>query len=172
MSKKSKTKGSGYERKVAKMLKSIWPDGDFERTPMSGGSQLRVGWKLTGDIVTNSSTFDFCVECKKVEGWRLEQLFTDSTALLIYKWWNQASEQAQLIKKKPMLIFSRNNIEDFVAIKSSHWPNDLNKPSFYLKTPYFVIFRFDNLRALYERESREKRKAKGSKAKDIKGGNS
>lgn len=160
--KKSKNKGSGYERKIAKMLKSIWPDGDFERTPMSGGSQLRIGWKLTGDIVTNSPTFDFCVECKKVEGWKLEKLFEDDINPIIYKWWSQTIEEAEVVKKKPMLIFSRNFVTDFVAIKMSHWPDGLKKPRFYLKTPHFVIFEFKELKAFYEGTRKERRSKEGT----------
>lgn len=60
--KKSKTKGNNFERKVAKML-SQWWGSKFYRTPMSGGSKLKEGFHLAGDVVTDDLTFCFHTEC-------------------------------------------------------------------------------------------------------------
>jgi len=148
--KKAKRKGSGFERKISKFLKEMWPDGEFERTPMSGGSQLRKGWKLAGDIVTTSLTFPFCVECKKQEKWRLEGLHLRDN--IINKWWHQALDESRLVGKKPLLIFSRNHSPIYAAIRTKDWPREtLKYPAFFIKTPKFIVFLFEEIGKLYEK---------------------
>ena len=144
----SKNKGGGFERKVAKKLREMWPDGEFERTPKSGGLQLKKGWKLGGDIATTSPTFPFCVECKDREGWNFKQFL--SPACQIYKWWDQAVKDAKTTNKKPMLIFTRNYWPTFVAVRKEDWPFRLIT-DFIVSTPEFVCFEFSELERLYHR---------------------
>jgi len=69
----SRRKGHGFERLVAKKLQKWWnQDGkykyEFKRTPQSGGSSLKQGWGLAGDIATTATNWPYHVECKNAPG--------------------------------------------------------------------------------------------------------
>lgn len=88
----NRSRGHANERRLAKQLKKWWsPDGkyDFVRTPQSGGSKLKVGWKLAGDICTNAPDWPFHIECKREKGWELEQILTADKCRL-KEYWDQA----------------------------------------------------------------------------------
>lgn len=112
--KRSKRKGNTFERDVAKMLQEWWQDGDFVRTPSSGGWQKdREGFRSFGDITTNSKDFPFSVECKFHAEWDLGQFFTSPKAYCVHQWRQQAVEETPdnywslLIMKanrKPILV--------------------------------------------------------------------
>lgn len=113
-------KGNAQERKVAKAF-SKWWGTEFTRTPMSGGfatKTFREDWNAVGDLVTPDTTFPFCVESKKVEGWHLEQLLT-SPSCLWYSWWKQTLDETP-DTKWPLLVFTRNRQPLFYAIKREH----------------------------------------------------
>lgn len=134
MGKKSRNKGSGYERKIAKILGHWWADDPelFRRTPMSGGWAKE---KLTGDITPvkeEGEDFPFSVECKKHEGWEFHQFFSIKSKF--WDWWEQCVSDCEGKDKLPLLIFSRNRIPDFMAC--SLIPNETFKfPEFYFKLP-------------------------------------
>ena len=127
--KMAKNKGSAFERKIAKSLQDWW-NGDkteedegyyqFQRTPLSGGSQLAEGWGLAGDIVTNDPGFPFHIECKKQEGWSFSALMSEGGAAGFIKWWQQSAEESKITKKEPVVIFSKNNVKPLFAIKKSY----------------------------------------------------
>ena len=72
--KTSRNKGSGYERKIAKVLTEWWGE-KFFRTPLSGGHQdMSQEMNVAGDIITKDVNFPFHLELKKHEGWCLEQV--------------------------------------------------------------------------------------------------
>ena len=119
MGKKSRDKGSGFERLIASRL------GDelgitLRRTPLSGGWALG-NTEVSGDIVCTKpgpAAFPYCVECKNQEGWRLEALFTPQ-----HKWFD--AWWAQLLKacqsgRTPLLIFSRSYTPIFVSFPLEH----------------------------------------------------
>jgi len=104
----SRRKGANFERNVAKKLKAWWPgDHDFKRTPQSGGSALKEGWDLAGDIATTAKDFFWHIECKNApgsfQGWH--QFFT-STKFKIWEWLDQA-EKDRPDDKEIMLIVNR-----------------------------------------------------------------
>jgi len=102
---KAKRKGNNFERRVAKMLEEWW-GSEFHRTPMSGGSQLAVGFDFAGDVVTNDPTFPFHVEAKNQEGWHVAQVFV-SGGCKPYKFWDQACAEAP-DSRIPLVIMTRN----------------------------------------------------------------
>ena len=76
--KNSRDKGGRGERAAAKEFRDWWGT-DFARTPSSGGfatAKFRDDWNAAGDLVTPDNTFPFCVECKWVEDWTMEQLLS------------------------------------------------------------------------------------------------
>ena len=104
----ARRKGANFERLIAKKLKKWWPgDHDFKRTPQSGGSALKEGWDLAGDIATTAKDFQWHIECKNApgsfQGWH--QFFTSSK----FKFWEWLQ---QAIKDRPddkyiLLIINR-----------------------------------------------------------------
>lgn len=114
----SKTKGSSYERKVAKKLSTWWGD-EFQRTPASGGLRWKSDNNVIGDIVPSpTANFPFVVECKHQEGgWTLESVILNK--LNVKEWWSQVVADGRRGKKTPLLMFTRNYAEDFVMMPYS-----------------------------------------------------
>lgn len=111
---KSRRKGSGNERALAKLFESWW-GGQWARTPQSGGwssKDVREGFRTCGDLITTSEDFPFCVEAKAEEGWHIEQLFTAPKSA-IYRFWDQAVEETP-DSLNPLLVFKRNHVEHLV----------------------------------------------------------
>ena len=116
MSRMSKTKGSTYERHIAKKLGAWWGE-EFQRTPASGGLRWKQDNRVCGDIVTPpGSTFPWVVECKKRENWTMDSLLNGSSE--VSKWWKQVTDDAERSGLDPMLIFTRNRQPDYVALKA------------------------------------------------------
>jgi hypothetical protein len=108
--KRSRNKGASYERHIAKILTKWW-GSQIDRVPQSGGWQKE---RITGDVAADDK-FPFSVECKKQEGWHLEDiLYKDS---LITKWWKQCCDDCP-DSKTPLLVFSRNYYPDFCTLKT------------------------------------------------------
>jgi hypothetical protein len=118
----SKAKGSEFERKVAKALSTWWGE-QFQRTPMSGGLHWKDDNRVAGDIVTPpDSIYPWTTECKKREGWDLEQVLKGTGE--VEKWWSQSVRDGERVSLRPLLVFSKNfapnylmmTLDDFVAI--------------------------------------------------------
>jgi len=129
----SKSKGNGFENKIAKLLSEKLAPLTFVR---SQGSGARVGGKnfetmgkmfgedalklFVGDIVpTNERDVDldfrFSIECKFYKtAERMESLLTGSS--LIYGWMNEALNDAQKINRAGLVIFKFNNTKCYVAV--------------------------------------------------------
>ena len=110
--KTSRNKGSGYERKIAKVLTEWWGE-KFFRTPLSGGHQdMSQEMNVAGDIITKDVNFPFHLELKKHEGWCLEQVLISPKQGKIGDWFRQAKSDCKP-GKIPFLIFSKNYFPDF-----------------------------------------------------------
>lgn len=110
----SRAKGSNYERVIAKKLSPIW-GGEFSRTPGSGSLHWGSDNRVAGDIVAPPEVnFPFVVECKKHEGWTVENIMLDNGEPKT--WWAQVVTDCRRVKKTPMLLFSRNRAKDFVMV--------------------------------------------------------
>ena len=113
----SKQKGSEYERKIAKLL-GTWFKEEFHRVPQSGGLHWGDDTRVAGDITTHiDSKFPFTVECKKREGWDLEQLLKGTGDL--ESWWAQAVNDSNRVGLLPMLVFSKNFSPNYLMIQKS-----------------------------------------------------
>jgi hypothetical protein len=111
--KKAKTKGASFERRIAKSLGDWW-DVKFYRTPQSGGSHLKEGYELAGDVATPAEDFRFHVECKNQEAWTIHGLMT-SPKSSVWKWWKQTRDDCPS-DRIPLLIFTRNHLPTFVML--------------------------------------------------------
>lgn len=113
MGKRSRDKGAGFERQVAKIFGEAYGI-KLRRTPMSGG-WAQGAEEVAGDLVSVDPDYEFayCVECKKQEGWRLESLLTGNHTWFD-DWWRQLMNECPN-DKTPLLVFSRNRAPIFVA---------------------------------------------------------
>lgn len=113
----ARAKGSGYELKIAKEF-SKWWEGQFARTPGSGSLHWGSDQRIAGDIVPpQGMDFPFVIECKKHEGWTLENVFLNTGEPK--DWWSQVVTDARRVKLIPMLIFSRNRAKDYIMLPYS-----------------------------------------------------
>lgn len=116
--KKSRNKGAGFERQVAKIITSFFgfPYEAAPRTPRSGGGSRKGDIdKLDDDF---RRIFPFHIEAKKVEGWRLETLFAqdeDTLPAFLHSWWDQATEDCPS-DEIPIVVFSKNLAPKFVLL--------------------------------------------------------
>lgn len=109
----SRRKGHTFERKIAKDLEKWWPEGhQFKRTPMSGGSALKDGWGLAGDICTTDNNFIWHLELKNAPSQftGLHNLFSEKSK--VWKWLEQAKKDCP-IDKLPIVIINRFDMPTF-----------------------------------------------------------
>lgn len=118
----SKKKGSKNERDISKLFQS-WTGYEFSRTPMSGGLAWHSRDKVSGDIICTDSEhtrfFRFSIEAKFHKEINFEELINGNIGCDILKFWEQASEDAQLAGKVPLLMFRKNGMKKdmhYVAI--------------------------------------------------------
>lgn len=114
----SRSKGARAELEVAALLQAWWqpvqPGCRFVRTPGSGGwhgrdgAEVRAGFRVSGDIATTATTWPFCVEVKRREGWTMASVLAGRRSP-VWGWWRQAvtaaAEGGGLV---PMLVMRRN----------------------------------------------------------------
>ena len=115
MANKSKIKGSAYEAKIKKYLNSHLYI-EFERMPLSGAIEY-----LKGDIWTphDTAAWPYCIECKHYKDIQWNNLLTAKTTDLL-QFWRQTVREAEVMRKKPLLIFRWNRSKDFVG-----WNDDI-----------------------------------------------
>lgn len=118
--KASRRKGSNFERKIAKDLAKWWPGNyEFKRTPMSGGSVLKKGFDMAGDICTNAPDWKWHLELKNQPSsfTGLHNFFSEKAK--IWAWLRQAEGECP-IDKNPILIFNRFDMSTFCAAFNDH----------------------------------------------------
>ena len=92
----SRRKGYDFEREICRML-SNW----------SGESFRRRGTGFDGADIICPPWWPWSIEAKKDESWSgVEDLLRPGSSLS--RWWKQATVQAGLLGKEPMLVWCRN----------------------------------------------------------------
>ncbi len=117
----ARRKGANFENRLAKKFAKWWPGKhEFKRTPMSGGSALKEGWDLSGDIATTASDFPWHLELKNAPSQfaGLHQFFT-SEKFALWKWLQQATEDCPR-HKIPMVIFNRYDQPTYCAVDARY----------------------------------------------------
>lgn len=105
--KRSKNKGSNYERSIAKKFKAKY-DEELVRTPQSGGfaKKSTKADDFRGDItlLEEDKELGLHIECKNTQTWSLP------------KWFQQAESDCPK-GKKPVVIFHKHNTsKDYIAL--------------------------------------------------------
>jgi len=108
--KNSRTKGSTFERQIAKVLNDRFNTTEFSRSPGSGGfattHSLPDHLKIYGDLITPEK-FKFCIECKKgYNNQNLYSLYNYSSDF--WKFIEQCEKDSQKCSKVPMVIFKQD----------------------------------------------------------------
>jgi hypothetical protein len=108
---KSKAKGSAYESKIVAILNKEFSTLQFERVPLSGAISY-----LKGDIWTphDTAAFPWCIEAKHYKEINWNNLLTAKSTEM-YKFWEQTQREADVMGKKPLLIFRWDRSKDYVA---------------------------------------------------------
>ena len=111
MTNKSKIKGSAYEAKIVGILNKEFTNIQFERVPLSGAISY-----LKGDIWTphDTAAWPWCIEAKHYKELEWNNLLTAKSTDII-RFWEQTIREAEVMNKKPLLIFRWNRSKDFVA---------------------------------------------------------
>lgn len=113
--KRSKAKGSSYEREIAKLFEKQYGE-ELKRTPQSGGFSKKSAKadEFRGDIVCLNPDVEMQVhiECKNTKTWQLP------------KWFEQAESDCPK-GKKPVVVFHKHgtskqyvalSLEDFFSL--------------------------------------------------------
>lgn len=114
--KNPKAKGNSHERHVAKLL-SDWAGAKFLRTPMSGAIHNFHDKRVVSDIVAPLSigNWPFSIECKNTENsWEFNTLIEGTS--VFWKQWQQCYDDAQREETLPMLVFTKNYRDIYMAI--------------------------------------------------------
>jgi len=156
-----KSKGSGFEREVAKFL-SKWMQGTekpyiFWRTPASGAMQtIHSDENMSGDIIAVRSegkwlTDTYSIEIKNgYSNTSLDKFFKYNKSDPLKSFWSQCVNDANESEKYPMLIYKKkgmstlwigidvnsyNNLKNYLSKlrgMTLQWSEDDNLPFLYL----------------------------------------
>ena len=112
---RSKIKGSAYEAKIRDLLTAELKI-EFKRMPLSGSIEY-----LKGDLWTpfDTAAWPYCIECKHYKEVNWNCLLTAKSSDL-YEFWKQCLREAEVMKKKPLLIYRWNRSKDYVC-----WNDDI-----------------------------------------------
>lgn len=151
--KNPKAKGNAFELKIAKIL-SEWSGKKFHRTPASGALHWENDKRVISDIVPPQDlNWPLSIECKNVVyDWDFSLLIKETSTF--WKHWKQATDDAKREGMIPMLVFTKNYRDTYVALlyKTFRQLNLGSEKVIYLADPNggdfdetIVIMSLDNL---------------------------
>jgi len=123
-------KSGRHERRIGKLFDGEWypdDDGEFRRTPSSGGWDKRIApgdiqpFKFMSDKSEEmqlDNSFPFSVECKDWHDDNVKHIFAGlyGKPSQVYDWMEQAEGDAQASGKIPVVIFKLYRTEDLVMM--------------------------------------------------------
>ena len=117
----SRTKGSSFERQIAKTFNDRFNTTEFSRSPGSGAfattHTLPDYLKIYGDLITPQN-FKYCIECKK--GYNKENLYSlYNYSSDFWGFLDQCLKDSDKCDKIPMVIFKQDR-QPTLAIVPSH----------------------------------------------------
>lgn len=136
----ARTKGHAFERRVAAALQKWWPGNhEFKRTPMSGGSVLKVGWDMAGDICTTAPDFKFHIECKNTNSWDGFHQALTADKFKLWEWLDQAMFDCP-DGKETLIICTRTGHPNYVVGLGIHVKRLLTLTQLqYIQLPEYVL---------------------------------
>lgn len=107
----SRRKGNVGELQVRDVVRPWWrlhePEVDFARTPGSGGfgtPVIRSGFRISGDLMTTSRIFPWCIEVKRRERFVWKNVLSGAKSP-VWGWWGQTVRSAEEMGVRPMMWF-------------------------------------------------------------------
>ena len=142
----SRTKGSSFERQIAKVLNKRFNTNVFSRTPGSGAfattHSLPEHLKIYGDLITPKD-FKFCIECKK--GYNKENLYSlYNNSSDFWKFIKQNQKDSDKCGKDSLVIFKQDR-QPTLAILPYNIKSIPNKIVVHNEGLTYYIFIFDEL---------------------------
>ena len=151
--KNSRTKGSAFERSIAKTLNDRLGTTEFSRSPGSGAfattHTLPDHLKIYGDLITPQN-FKYCIECKKgYNNQNLYSLYNYSSEF--WGFLDQCQKDSEKCDRIPMVIFKQDR-HPTLAIIPNHVPTNKLQPyiEIFKEEPpmtkrIYRIYKFDDL---------------------------
>ena len=127
--KNSRTKGSAFERSIAKTLNDRLDTSEFSRSPGSGAfattHDLPDYLKIYGDLITPQN-FNYCIECKKgYNNQNLYSLYNYSSEF--WGFLDQCQKDSEKCDRIPMVIFKQDR-QPTLPIIPNHVPTNKLQP--------------------------------------------
>ena len=157
MASKSKTKGSTFERDVAKMFNEIYNTNEFSRTFGSGAFVGKSNWNkrqglsdevktaLAGDIIT-PKWFPLSIECKNYEDTpAYHNLITEEGDSTMDMWLGKSIFDGINTNMIPCVIFKTTRKGVFVTLPI-HIMDYITLDCNYLRYKCFVVVSLDNFK--------------------------
>lgn len=158
--KKSKSKGSAFERKVAEML-TKYTGVNFRKTPSSGGWNKQgvevAGRVFCGDVICDQADFRFSVEAKNRKAFDILHLVRNPETDPFTEWWFQTTRDAKSNDLLPIMFIRPRAGSPHLLVALAE--SDLKALG--IVTTGFKITRYDNTINFHVRE-----KAPGDKRMD------
>lgn len=144
----SRSKGSTFERSIAKVFNEKFNTSEFSRTPGSGAfattHSLPDHLKIYGDLITPQK-FRFCIECKKGYNNINHYSLLDYSSKL-WEFIEQCQKDSDKCSKSPMVIFKQDRQKTLAIVDSNSIPNNIYN---YIKiekdNKEYIIYYFDDL---------------------------
>ena len=144
----SRSKGSTFERSIAKVFNEKFNTSEFSRTPGSGAfattHSLPDHLKIYGDLITPQK-FRFCIECKKGYNNINHYSLLDYSSKL-WEFIEQCQKDSDKCNKSPMVIFKQDRQKTLAIVDSNSIPNNIYN---YIKiekdNKEYIIYYFDDL---------------------------
>lgn len=140
----SRSKGSRYERKIAKEF-SLWAGFTITRTPMSGG--YNKGGDLTPKDPEHMKDFPLHLELKHREGWDFNG-FLKNPKHPIWGWWEQCEYESRTYSKVPIVVFTKNLDLDYCITKITLYYRMKIKSDRYIIMGEYIVFLLTDLFAI------------------------
>jgi Holliday junction resolvase len=143
----SRTKGSTFERQIAKKLNERFNTTEFMRSPGSGAfastHTLPEHLKIHGDLITPKN-FKFCIECKK--GYNKENLYSlYNNSSDFWGFIKQSEKDSEKSKKLPLVIFKQDRQPILAVVPFNIEFPSIPKISIHYEDKKYNIYLFDDI---------------------------
>lgn len=103
---------------MAKELADWWGDGEFHRTPASGGLRWKSSHRIHGDLACPGSFPWQAPELKHREDWSLDDAFAAKKTAPLHRYWKDAIAAAKRAESEPLLVLRRNRYPVLLVMRA------------------------------------------------------
>ena len=154
----SRTKGSSFERQIAKTFNDRFNTTEFSRSPGSGAfattHTLPDYLKIYGDLITPQN-FKYCIECKK--GYNKENLYSlYNYSSDFWGFLDQCLKDSKKCDKIPMVIYKQDRqptlaiVPNYVKVNMLQQYIEIQKQEDPFTLRVYRIYKLDDLLSDYD----------------------